>query len=518
MRLAVGVLILAACSSSKAGGALDAPGASDASDATIDAPPVACTDVTDAAALAIGTAATADDYAVTITARSASATSWGTTANEALILEVSGATRGFIGHLVMHQGDVAFPYTMHLGALAAGETVSVRVSTLSAVSATRSACVAPAALVSATELGAAAPGLVNAPEYRWPVQKRFDDIPIVVGWSKTRKSYQTVFTNEDGGTVVQCGGGAGGIQAEIARWGRASDIEGSYGYAAAANWERCDGSVPQTTTPLRLEGAHPRLYYGDGHNRVFESRGGYGQTCGTGGPEKANGDLAGWNVTNPGNELANDAGRVIVLRPLPVDLDALGYAQFGGRREGLGDRYAPWLYRITALELAREAKVDNAKTFGMARYLYVDVRVADVGGSGDQYCSTLAASSGFKVHAVTATGTDFPSAQITGDYVSGHDYKRVAIPIAAGVTAADIDHFVFDAYDNDGIYFTALGDAFIPQPHGTNGATLDVVHAGETAYADYVDDDSSGCTGGNNTGGPGGTPYACVGGQVVVPR
>ena len=85
---------------------------------------------------------------------------------------------------------------------------------------------------------------------------------------------------------------------------------------------------------------HPILYWGDGHNRVFEDRGGYGQTCGTGSPEKPDGDFAGWNVQNPSNALADDDAKVIVIRPVPVDMDALGYAKFGGRREGLADERA----------------------------------------------------------------------------------------------------------------------------------------------------------------------------------
>ena len=52
-------------------------------------------------------------------------------------------------------------------------------------------------------------------------------------------------------------------------------------------------------------------------------------------------------------------------------------------------------------------------------------------------------------------------------------------------------------------------DAFVARPLGDNGAMLDYVRHGERAIADYVDDDSSGCTGGSNTDGPGGTPY-CV--------
>ncbi len=484
-------------------------------------PEAPCVEVDDSAAVVVGAADTTDEYALSLRVRSESDTQWSQAGNEALVLEVSGDD-GLIGHLVVHQGAVDHDYTMHVGQLAAGEQLRVQVSTLSAPDATRHACVAPAVLTPASALGAAAEGLRNAPEFRWPVQKRFDDIPVVVGWSQAKKAYQTVFTNEDGGTVKQCGDGADGVQAEIARWGRASDIEGSYSYGGTApKWERCTGTVAVTSTAVRYEGDHPILYYGDGHNRLFENRGGYGQTCGSGGPEKPNGDLDGWNTGNPGNGIGNDDGRVIVLRPLPVDMDALGFKTFGGRREGLADTYAPWVYRLTALELERENKVDGNKTLSMSRYLYVDVRVADVGGSGDQYCAVLGVGSGFKLRAFTADGMQIDGPQITSDYAShgAHDYKRVAIPLPAGVTAADIDHFVFDAYDNDGIYLTALGDAFVPVVDGPNGAKLDYVRQGEQTHAFYVDDDSSSCNNGVNTDGPvSGASYTCKGGQVTLPK
>jgi len=511
------VVLFAACStttSSPPGAEVDAGGPDDPSVPT-------CVDVDDSTAVAVGTADGAEEYALSLRVRSESATKWDDAGNEALVLEVSGEQRGLIGHLVIHQGKTEHDYTMHLGALAAGEALRVRVSTLSAPNATRHACVFPADLTPASALGEAAKGLLDAPEFRWPIEKRFDDIPVVVGWSKARAAYQTVFTNEDGGTVAQCGGGADGVRAEIARWGRASDIEGSYSYGGASpRWERCTGTVPTTTTAVRLEGAHPILYFGDGHNRLFENRGGYGQTCGSATPEKPNGDLEGWNKNNPGNGIANDDGHVIILRPLPVDMDALGFARFGDRREGLADTYAPWVYRLTTLELSREGKIDGNKTLAMSRYLYVDVRVADVGGSGDQYCATLGVRSGFKLRAITTSGVQIDGPQITADYASNgaHDYKRVAIPLPAGVGAADIDHFVFDAYDGDGIYVTALGDAFIPIADGPNGAKLDYVRTGETEYAYYVDDNSNSCNNGVNTDGPGGTAYACKGGQVTLPR
>src|SRR5262249_22518865 len=157
---------------------------------------------------------------LTVPAHSASPTSWGEAGNEAVVLEVASAQRGFIGHLVLHQGTNAFAYGMHVGALAAGDSLSLRVSSLTAPDAQHAATACGAQLAAADE------GATNAPEFRWPVQKAFNDIPLIVGWSRARKSYQSVMTNEDGGTAEQCGGGASGMQAEIARWGRSTDIEG----------------------------------------------------------------------------------------------------------------------------------------------------------------------------------------------------------------------------------------------------------------------------------------------------
>ena len=129
---------------------------------------------------------------------------------------------------------------MHLGALAAGEAIAVKVSSLSAANATKRASVEPGVLVATASLGAAGEGLENAPIFLWPTQKRFDDVPMVVGWSAAKKSYTTVYTNENGGTTQQCGGGEPtALEALLARYGRASDIETMYLYGATPKWMRC---------------------------------------------------------------------------------------------------------------------------------------------------------------------------------------------------------------------------------------------------------------------------------------
>jgi hypothetical protein len=413
---------------------------------------------------------------------------------------------------------VRFEYGMALGALGAGEEVAVAVSPLSAARAAAEACVETATLLGAAELGDEAEGLLNAPVLVWPAAKRFDDIPVLVGWSAARRGYQMVYTGEDGGTVASCGGGAEGVEAELARWGRASDVESLYSYGAPARWERCTGSTQVETLAPRFEGGHPILYYGDGHNRLFESRGGYGKTCGGGGAEKADGDITGWNVGNPGNGAEHDADFAITLRPLPVALDPLGYDRFGGRREALLDAYAPWIYRMTFLELEREGRIDGEHALPLDRYLYADVRAAGVDGRGDGVCDLLS-SGGFVLRVVTGDGEVWSGSQMTRDYFTGtgENWKRLAIAVPDGFAAADVDHFLFDAYDGDGIYLLGIGDVFLTRAAGPDAA-LEVVRSGSAALGQFVDDDSSGCTGGVNSDGPGGVPYDCVGGQVAIPR
>jgi hypothetical protein len=462
------------------------------------------------APIAIGTAGQGDEYSLVLWAKSASHTSWAEPGNEALVLEVrvAGALRG---HLVMHQGADGFDYTMALGRVEAGEEVSVMVSPLSAKAAVPSACVGPVQLWAASG-SALEEGIARAPIILWPPKKRFDDLPVVLGWSKARKGYQLVYTNENGGTVAICGGGAEGIQAEIGRWGRATDIEGIYSYNNGETWDRCTGSANMTDTPVHKEGQHPVFYYGDGHNRLYESRGGYGQSCGTKGDQRADGDIEGWNVNNPGNEASKDGPFVMVLRPLPVALDALGYDKLTGRREALQDKYAPWIYRILDAELQREGKIDQSHSFPMQQYAYADVYAADVGGSGDKYCSTLGVSSGFVLR-VKAGGATASGPQMTADYFGGdNNVKRIAVPLQQVYAKSQFAGVVFDAYDNDGIYWLALGDVFVPRPSGDNGATIELLHTGKADINVYVDDDSSSCTGGVNNDGPAG-PAQCVGGQ-----
>lgn len=502
---------------SGANGGAGAAGASGASADGTAPDPTTCAITASTTATPLATATVDGEQILTIDAHSMSKTSWAESGNEAVVLEVlRGAGAERVGHLVLHQGQDPFTYAMHVGALAKGDALSVRVSPLTAAKAQKSACLVKVSL--AAPPAAMAEAVANAPIVKWPTQKSFDDLPVLLGWSRAGKSYQLTYTNENGGTVALCGGGARGMRSEIARWGRGLDMEGVWAYGGAGRFERCTGVVPAAPDAPRMDSKHPILYYGDGHNRVFESRGGYGNDCGTGSDKTPNGDLDGWNTNNPGSELAKDDPFTIVLRPVPVDMDAIGVVQNSGRREGIVDTYAPWLYRLVDSELTRENKIDDSNTFPMTRYLFVDVYAKDVGGSGDETCGPIAltpsithVTGGFRLRAVAKNGTVSNGPQMTLDYFGsgGNGVKRIAVPLAAGVTAKDITQITFDAYDDDGIYFLGIGDAFVPQPSGDNGASLEYVNKGMKAANVYVDDGNSGCVAGKST--KDGVQYPCVG-------
>lgn len=529
MRIALGLLAslaLFACSSSpeassEEDGAPNGGGSQTATDDVKESapqgsttpipPPAGCTPLgtTDAE---LATATEDGEAILSVEAQALNKTSWADSGNEAVVLEVRKDDKR-VGHLVLHQGADPFTYTMHAGALKKGDRLTVRVSELTAKNAQKSACITSPKLAAAP--AEMAEGLANAPILKWPAQKAFNDLPVLSGWSRKGKGYQVVYSNEDGGTVELCGGGSRGMRSEIARWGRGVDIEGAYSYGGGPAFERCGGAK----VAPRMEGKHPILYYGNGHNNLFESRGGYGQTCGSSDDNKSNGDLEGWNKGNPGNEEAKDDPFTIVLRPAPVDLDAIGYDKLGGRREGLVDTYAPWLYRVLDSELKREKRVDDDQVLSMERYLYVDVYANDVGGLGDATCGPISAvpglhvvEGGFVLRAEAKDGTVSNGPQMTKSFFGGdgNGVKRIAIPLARGVKASDIVKVTFDAYDRDGIYFLGIGDAFVPRAEGSNGATLDYVNKDAIKRADvYVDDDKSSCSNGANT--KDGKAYPCAG-------
>lgn len=477
--------------------------------------PAGCTTVT-TDEIPLATATTDDEQILTIDAQALSATSWADKGNEAVVLEVLNNGQR-LAHLILHQGADKFTYGMTTGALKTGDKLTVRVSPLTAARANKTACFENVVL--GAPPANMAEGVQHAPIVKWPTEKVFNDTPILLGWGRKGKSYQLTYTNEDGGTTELCGGGAEGLRSEIARWGRGLDMEGVFSYGGAGTFERCTGTVPLSPGMPSMTADHPHIYLGSSHNTVFESRGGYGQACGTSSDKEADGKLNGWNTNNPGNDESKDDPFVVVIRPIPVDLDAVGY------REDIVNVYAPWLYRVVDGELKREGKIDNKQTFSMERYLFVDVFANDVGGSGDETCGPIPltpslthVTGGFRLNVVAKDGTVSKGPQMTADYF-GSTVKRIAVPLAEGVTADDITAVTFDAYDDDGIYFMGIGTAFIPTPSGSNGATLNFVNKDlkrPTASGGvYVDDDNSSCSNGFNTSN--GVQFPCEGSAFTMP-
>jgi hypothetical protein len=471
----------------------DAPSNDGASDAAIDAADAApqCFTVTDAAAVTIATASASGEHVLQFDGASASATSWGAAGNEALILEIA-KNGAFVTHVILHQGATSFGYGTHVGALAQGDVITARVSTLSAQNAVRSATVCSTALTPSSTLGALQPAIDNAPIWVWPIQKSFDDVPLVVSWSPG--GYSTFFTNENGGTTELCGGGAKGLEAEIRLWGRACDIESDYSYAQST-FERCTGS--SSSTMLRFEHAHPFLYHGDGHNRAFEDRSGYGNTCGSSSDNAPDGTLTGWGSSNP--DPKDDLKYSIILRPIPFATSAVAYAFGGSPRERVLTKDAPWMFRLAGLETAREGKIDNSQTLTWDRYLHADVYVADVDGTSSS-CPITGINGGFRLRAhATNTNVTSSSGEVTSASVSGQQWKHVSVPLDAVHVPSDFDQLIFDAYDNDGIYLLGIGDVYVLTANGKNGATVAAVRTGAKTMGEYVDDDLSGCVNGMST-------------------
>jgi hypothetical protein len=408
------------------------------------------------------------------------ATSWGESGNEGVILELSQADR-FIGHMILHQGATRFSYDMHLGKIDSAKPVLAKLSKLSASKSALKVCVHARTFLPVAA-GADGDKQRNAPVYLRPIEKRFDDVPLLVGWSSAKKSYVTVYSSENGGTVELCGGGSKGMQAEISRWGRSTDIEGLYSYADGADggtWNRCTGKTSMADVALRKDGSHPLFYYGDGHNRVFENRAGYGATCGSAKAEKP-ASYVGWGAGSAQESAADDNKHSITLRPWPVDLDPLGFATFAGRSEALANTYAPWIYRVASLELARERRIDEQRVFDIGGYIYADVLVTGTAGQGDSFCSAEPAAGGFAVSVVTRNGKRWPGARITGSVVgAGKGWKRVAIPVDAVAKLADIVAIEFQSFDGNAITLHAIADVFRASAAGGNGAVIDYRLRGE---------------------------------------
>jgi len=175
-----------------------------------------------------------------------------------------------VSHVVLHQGKDRFTYGIHVGALTAGEELTVRVSPLTAAKATKSACLSSIAL---TPDHGSKCGRVRCTR-PCSCGRRGRRSTICRSSSAGRRAGRATSSRTRTRTAAPCAlveAGATGVKSEIARWGRGLDMEGGYSYGGAGSFGRL--SRRGGSALPRLEGAHPVLYYGDGPQPAFrESR------------------------------------------------------------------------------------------------------------------------------------------------------------------------------------------------------------------------------------------------------
>ena len=233
---------------------------------------------------------------------------------------------------------------------------------------------------------------------------RFTDTPIFM-WSEsestphgTRYRYSVIFTNEDGGTPAD---------RLMATWGRTTDIEYIYSVEvdAAATILAQDFQGPDhEVLPFngQRDAQHPLL----------------------------------WVSTD--NNMVRDVGTTAIrFAPAPVSFDLTNVS-----REVVMDAN-PWMYALSAKELAREGKIDadappgNGKIPDERRFVFLE-------GCGQ------AGNAGITFGVRTGAST-WQWADRGKDYLIARDgCFRGAVPLPAGASLADVTALAFRALPRSG--------------------------------------------------------------------
>lgn len=233
---------------------------------------------------------------------------------------------------------------------------------------------------------------------------RFTDAPIFM-WSEreatphgTRYRYSVIFTNEDGGTPAD---------RLMATWGRTTDIEYIYSVevdAAGTILEQDFQGPDHQVLPFngKRDAQHPLL----------------------------------WVSTD--NNMVRDTGTTeIRYAPAPVPFDLTNVS-----REVVMDAN-PWMYGVSAKELAREGKIDaeappgNGKIPDERRFVFLE-------GCGQ------AGNAGITFGVRTGPST-WHWADRGRDYLIARDgCFRGAVPLPAGATLADVTAIAFRALPRSG--------------------------------------------------------------------
>jgi hypothetical protein len=259
---------------------------------------------------------------------------------------------------------------------------------------------------------------------------RFSDVPLFAWYERekadrgTRYRYTVIFSHEDGGTPAD---------RLMATWGRTTDIEYLYsaevdqaGHVVADDYQGPEHEV----LPFkgRREAGHPLL----------------------------------WVVTD--NNMVLDHGETAVrFAPLPVPLELTNVS-----REVAMDRN-PWLYAVTAKELAREGRIDPRAPPGVGR-IPDTRRFVHVEGCGE--VGDMALTFGVRTADDTWTWAD----RGRGYGITRDGCFRGAVPLPDGSQLSDVKAVGARALERSGRTGTAparltrinqafvLDDRFVPGP------------------------------------------------------
>jgi hypothetical protein len=259
---------------------------------------------------------------------------------------------------------------------------------------------------------------------------RFSDVPVFAWYEREqagrgiRYRYTVIFSHEDGGTPAD---------RLMATWGRTTDIEYVYsaeidegGRVVADDYQGPDHEV--LAFKGRREASHPLL----------------------------------WVVTD--NNMVLDRGETTVrFAPLPTPLDLTNVS-----REVAMDRN-PWLYALTAKELAREGRIDAGAPPGVGR-IPDTRRFVHVEGCGE--VGDMALTFGVRTSDGTWTWAD----RGRGYGITRDGCFRGAVPLPNGSQLADVKAVGARAFERSGRpakaparltrinQVFALDDRFVPGP------------------------------------------------------
>jgi hypothetical protein len=297
------------------------------------------------------------EVVLTLTASSPRA-SWVTRGREA------AAVRLFVDgqyqqDLLLYGGEAPFDYVISLGRSLPGEhTLRVEHHLPLSASGTERPKVAAARLDPVPRHQAEFLALAYAPVlYARPdTIGRFSDVPLLMYYETEAGEnggklyrYTVIFSNEDGGTQTS------GL---MARWGRTTDIEWVSEVHLDAQGRllrQLFQGVNHETKPFSgdSEASHPLLQIASVNNNFADQR---------------------------------KSETRFALRPIPVDLSR-------SSRETVMDAH-PWIYRVMAEEMIREAKITVVRTLGQSirdlrDYLYLDAQSSQLNGGAISFAVKL---------------------------------------------------------------------------------------------------------------------------------